>query len=83
MQISVQFRFVGNCPSTPPLSQHFSLAEGWVGCFPETNFFEQGKFFYIRKEFNPHKTFSVHQHGRRVTCITCTFLLQYGRRDVL
>ena len=34
MQISFQFRFLGNCPSTPPLSQHFSLAEGWVGCFP-------------------------------------------------
>ena len=29
-----KFRFLGNCPPTPPLSQHFALSglgEGWVG----------------------------------------------------
>ena len=34
--------------------------------------------FYMRKVFNPHRIFLVHQHGR------CFIVLehQYGRRDV-
>ena len=39
-----QFRFMGNCPPTPPLTltfashlgQNVGLREGWVGSFPET-----------------------------------------------
>ena len=40
-----RFRFLGNCPPTPPLSQHFALSErrvlcwlrgGVGGSFPET-----------------------------------------------
>ena len=27
LQTAVQFRFLGNCPPTPPLIQHFALSE--------------------------------------------------------
>ena len=29
LEVLGQFRFVGNCPPTPPLSQYFALIENW------------------------------------------------------
>ena len=42
-------------------------------------YWDKKKNFYIRKEFNSHRIFLVHQHGRRFVVLEH----QYRRRDVM
>ena len=42
-------------------------------------FIEKKERFYVRKEFNSHRTGLGHQHGRRLTVLG----QQHGGRDVM
>ena len=42
-------------------------------------YWSRRKHIYMRKEFNSHRIFLVHQHGRRFIVLEH----QYGRRDVM